>query len=326
VAVLAQQPTEPYTVQQEQQMLLESFAELNTRMDTQQAWVTAQRLTSEEKQAEMEGYIEHCFSVEGVRKGQTLYQQTPPLQQLQEIETPANDTSATSKRQPFPTAPVLITLPFTAREIVRATTSRSSAFTTFIADVTATQQTGVVSIHESWTTNNNPGDKESAFIDVWGLVGGGFTLPQKSTLQVTASTTRLSPNVLDFHSFNDIDIFAFRSHTTTVDNFFKLHLIKIPGAISVSRRFSLIEHNSFAGERDFSGQPTRTAAPISSFVSCIPNVPADQYEVMVGIENSIASRTDDIRIVAQHTNTYRINNIRVQVDPLNRGCNPFRGN
>jgi hypothetical protein len=333
VAVLAQPTTEPPepSLQEEQQMLVANFAELNSRMDRKQAaLLAAQDLTTEEKQAEMEGYIEHCFSVEGVRKNVSLFQQLPPSwqqpQQLQEEEgAPVNDTNV-NKRQPFPPAPLTISLPFTAREIVKATETRTAAFTTFSSSVTASQQTGLVTIKESWSTNNNPDNVEKANIDVWGLVGGGFTLTAPSnTILVTASITRVAPNVLNFHSFNDIDFFAFRSHTTTVDNFLKLHLVKIPGAVSIKRRFSLIEHNSFAGQSDFSSSPTRTAALISPFVECIGNIPAGQYEILIGIENAIATRTDDIRVLGQHTNNYKVNNIRVRVDTLNRQCNPFRG-
>jgi len=328
VAVLAQ-PTEPPepSLQEEQQMLLDSFAELNSRMNRKQAALAAQNLTVGETQAEMEGYIEHCFSVEGVRKGETLFQQ--PLEQWQLAqgeEAPGNNTNV-NKRQEFPNAPVLIDLPFTARQTVKATTSRSAAFTTFSSSVTANQQTGLVTIHEAWETNSNPGGAESALIDLWGMVGGGFTLTAPSnTILVTASVSRIAPNSLDFHSFNDADFFfPFRSHTTTVDNHLRMQLFKIPGSESVKRRFRLIEHNSFAGQRDFSGTPTRTAALISPFVECIANVPGGRFEIMVGIENAIATRTENIRILAEHTNNYKVNSIRVQVDPLNRQCNPFRG-
>jgi hypothetical protein len=329
VAALAQAPTEPPepSLEEEQQMLLDSFAELNSRMDRKQAsLVAAQNLTDDEKQAEMEGYIEHCFSVEGVRTGETLFQQSPEQWQPElQGEAPGNDTNV-NKRQPFPLAPLTINLPFTARQTVRATSSKTSAFTTFSSSVTAIQQTGLVTISEAWETDNNPDNVESALIDLWGMVGGGFTLTAPSnTILVTGSITRVAPNELSFHSFNDIDFFAIRSHTTTVDNHLRMQLFKVPGAASVKRRFRLIEHNSFAGERDFSGTPTRTAAPISPFVECIGNVPAGQYEIMIGIENAIATRTDDIRILGKHTNNYRVNSIRVQVDPLNRQCNPFRG-
>jgi len=323
--VLAKGPTQPTSVEEERDMLLAHFEDLTNRMDAKQDELTAaEHMTNDEKQAEMEDFVEECFNEENLRKEALNLQ---PEQHSETEEEPDNDTNSNGKRQPFPTAPLTLRAPYTAREINGATTNRkTSAFTTFTSTVSATQSTGRVSIHEAWSTNNNPGNSEAAFIDKWGLVGGGFRLTAASnTILITAAVTRPAPNTLDFHSFNDIDFLAFRSHTTTVDNYLKLHLVRIPGAVSVSRRFTRLEHNSFSGQRDFCCVPSRTAAPISPFVQCIPNVPAGQYEILIGIENAIATRTDDIRIIASHTDTYIINSIRVQVDPLNRQCNPFRG-